>query len=250
MELIENYLGAVSEIIQKISAQERVNIQKAAELMADTIAQDRLIHVFGTGGHSYMFGEEMFYRAGGLAAVNAILDAGVSLIHGAIRATTIERTPGYAKSVLDAYKVGEGDVIIIANAFGMNSVTIDAALESKKRGAKVIAVTSPEMSKAVPAGHPARHPSNKNLYEIADVTIDMHVPPGDAVLEIEGCDQKVAPVSTIAGAFIVHSLAAYTVENLVKRGVEPPVWKSGNMPGGDEANRRFFEKYRPRVKHL
>ncbi|NIN64435.1 MAG: sugar isomerase domain-containing protein, partial [Anaerolineae bacterium] len=202
------------------------------------------------GGHSYIAGEEIFYRAGGLVPVNAILDPGVSLAPGAIRSTKVERTPGYAKAVLDTYALEPGDVILVVNANGINSVTIDAALEAKTRGLTVIAVTSPECSRNIPAGHPARHPSNQDLCDVADVFIDSKVPVGEALVSIEGCDQKVGPASTITNAFILHSMVVAAVEHMVSVGVKPPVWKSANAPGGDEANRQYIAEYSGRVKHL
>jgi len=33
-------------------------------------------------------------------------------------------------------------------------------------------------------------------------------------------------------------------------GVQPPILVSGNLPGGDEANRQLIDKYIPKVKHL
>jgi len=79
----------------------------------------------------------MFYRTGGIVPVNAILEPGVSLAFGATRSTFVERLPGYAGGVLRYYGVGEGDVLVIVNAYGINGVTIDSALEGKKLGAKV-----------------------------------------------------------------------------------------------------------------
>jgi uncharacterized phosphosugar-binding protein len=209
-----------------------------------------LLHVFGTGGHSYIAGEEVFYRAGGLVPVNSILDPGVSLAEGAVRSTFVERTPGYARAVLDSYPLQPGDVMIVVNANGINAVTIDTALEAKARGLTVIAVTSPGCSQGIPAGHPARHPSNNNLSDVADLYIDSKVPTGEALVTVEGCDQKVGPASTIANAFILHSIVIAAVEHMVSLGVKPPVWKSANAPGGDQANRQYIADYSGRVKHL
>ena len=33
-------------------------------------------------------------------------------------------------------------------------------------------------------------------------------------------------------------------------GVDPPIWRSGNAPGGDEANARFIQKFKSRVKAI
>lgn len=247
---IDRYFKVVTDLLNEVYIRERGSIEKAAKILADAIEEGRLIHIFGTGGHSYMGAEEFFYRAGGLIPVNPILDPGVSLAFGALRSTAIERLPGYAQKVMAFYDLKEGDPIIIVNAYGINSCTIDAALEAKRRGLKVIAITSPNFSKQVPPSHPARHPTKKNLFEVADVVIDCHMPYGDAVVEFEGLPQKVAPVSTILIAFILGSLTATTVEILLERGVTPPIWTSSNIPGGDEANKRWIEKYKNRIKHL
>jgi uncharacterized phosphosugar-binding protein len=250
MDPLDSYYAGVLEALERVRTEETEKIREAGRLIGDRLAQGRLLHVFGTGGHSYIAGEEVFYRAGGLVPVNAILDPGVSLAPGAIRSTKVERTPGYAKAVLDAYALEPGDVILVVNANGINSVTIDAALEAKERGLKVIALTSPECSRNIPAGHPARHPSDQDLCDVADLYIDSKVPVGEALVGIEGCDQKVAPASTITNAFILHSIVVATVERMVSIGTKPPIWKSANAPGGDEANRQYIADYSGRVKHL
>ncbi|NLG84787.1 MAG: SIS domain-containing protein [Firmicutes bacterium] len=250
MKPTEAYYTAVNTIVRQIVEKEAENIRAAATVLAYAIMAGRLIHVFGTGGHSYMAGEEMFYRAGGLQPINAILDPGVSLAAGATRTTIIERTPGYARSVLDAYRVAKDEVMIIVNVNGINSLTIETALECQQRGLKVIAVTSREFSLGIPPGTPSRHPSNKNLFELGDIVIDLHVPPGDALLDLPGAKHKVAASSTVMVAFVLNCLQAETIDLLLERGFEPPIWFSGNMPGGDEANKAFIAANAPRIKHL
>lgn len=251
MKSVEMYYKKVKECIDAIVNNEQENINNAAELLVEAIKKDQLIHVIGTGGHSSMAGEEMLWRAGGLVPINPLLEQGYNLAHGAIRSNMIERLQGYAKPLLDYYQVEEDEVIIVVNAYGINSLTIDVAVEAKKKGLKVIAVTSPDFSKMVPRDFPARHPSKKNLYELdIDVLINSHMPEGDAVVEFDNYEQKVAPVSTILNSFVLNSLVACTVEKLIEEGINPPVWKSANMPGGDEANAKYVDKYFERVKHL
>ena len=108
------------------------------------------------------------------------------------------------------------DLLILINAYGINSALIDAALEAKRRGAKIIAVTSVEHASNTPPDHPARHPSKKNLFELADLVLDSKVVVGDAVVEIEGLNQRVAAMSTFANAFLLNSLVAETVKALVE----------------------------------
>jgi uncharacterized phosphosugar-binding protein len=51
-----------------------------------------VINVFGSGGHSFIGAEEMFYR-GWLGTINPIFETGVSMPPGALRSTAIERHP-------------------------------------------------------------------------------------------------------------------------------------------------------------
>lgn len=246
----KTYRDTIVSLLTTIEGKEEGQIDKAAGILAKAVAEDRLIHVIGPGGHSNMAVEETFSRAGGLAAVNGILDAGTNLIHGAKRSMAVERTPGYAKTILDSYGVGAGDVLVIVNAYGINSMTIDCALECKKRGAISIGITSKSFADFVPAGSPMRHPSAGKLYELVDVFINNNLPLGDAVIELEGIPQKMGPTSTFVNCFAIDLLMMRTAEKLREMGIEPPIWTSGNMPNGDQLNRKLEDKYLLRVKHL
>lgn len=248
---IRQYMNTIVSIFSQIEKEEE-SINKAAEVMSEVIIKDQLIHVIGPGGHSNIGVEEVLWRAGGLVPINAILDAGTNLIHGAKRSNIIERTPGYASRVLDAYGVGEkeGEVIIIINAYGINSMTIDTVIEAKKRKMTTIGVTSKSFAEIVPHEYPSRHPSNKNLYEEVDIFIDNHLPVGDAVTEIGGFSQKVGSTSTFCNCFVMNLLVIETVKKLIGKGVTPPVWMSANMPGGDEMNKKYEQMYFGRIKHL
>ncbi len=246
----EYYFEKISEIFNKIKAQSESSIDKAAQLMSDAIIDDKIVHIIGTGGHSNMAAMEVFWRAGGLVPINALLDPGIDLVHGAKHSNIIERTPGYAKSVLDSYDIKTGEVLIIVNAYGMNSMTIDCALEAKHRGLKTIGITSTSFAQYVPKEHPARHPSGKNLYEIVDVFIDNYLPLGDAIVKFDNFEQKIAPTSTLCNCFTLNLLVIKTVEKILSLGKIPPVWISANMPGGDEANKKWEQKYIGRIKHL
>ena len=83
-----------------------------------------------------------------------------------------------------------------------------------------------------------------------DVAIDSKVPIGDAVVSIPGVDERVAAVSTFANAFVLNCLTLRTVAALAAQGVDVPLWRSGNAPGGDEANGRFLSRFRGRIKSL
>jgi uncharacterized phosphosugar-binding protein len=247
---INFYFETVVSIFEKIKENSSYSIDKAADLMSDSVINDQLIHIIGPGGHSNMAAMELLWRAGGLAPINAMLDPGIALVHGAKHSNIIERTPGYAKSVLDSYDIHKGEVIIIANAYGINSMTIDCALEAKERGLKTIGVTSTSFAKDVPKDCPARHPSGKNLYEIVDIFIDNYLPLGDAIVKFDGFEQKIAPTSTLCNSFTLNLLVIKTVEKILMKGKIPPVWMSANLQGGDEWNKKWEKKYAGRIKHL
>lgn len=140
--------------------------------------------------------------------------------------------------------------MIIFHNIGINPATIDAAMEAKKNGVKIIAVSSSEWQEKMPADHFIRHPNKKNLFDYADVCIDDFNPVGDAVVTVPGLDTPIAPVSNIIDFYIAHLLEIETVRLCVEKGVTPPVWSSANTPGGDEKNAGYLEKYKPRIKML
>jgi uncharacterized phosphosugar-binding protein len=248
--LCTEYLAKAQVLMRRILEEERDALDRAAARLADQVAADRLIHIYGPGGHSNLASQEVFFRAGGLMHVSAILDEGTLLSNGALRSMAIERTPGYGKVVIANQRLGEGDLLILANAYGINAALIDAALEARRRGAFVIGVSSREHASNTSTDHPARHPTKQNLHDIVDIAIDTKVPIGDAVVRVPGMGEPIAAISTFANAFALNCLVIRTVARLVERGIEPPVWRSGNAPGGDEANRRFIARFQDRVRAL
>lgn len=248
--VMSQYLAKIVDHLQRLHDEEGDSIKSAARVIADHIKQDKIVFAYGPGGHSNLGPQEIFFRAGGLMHISAMLDEGTLLNNGALRSMAIERTPGYGKIVVQEYGLQAGDLLLIINAYGMNAATIDAALEAKRLGVKTIGVTSVRHASATPENHPARHPTKKNLYELVDIVVDTKVEVGDAVVEINGMDQKVAAMSTFANAFCLNAICAEVVDLLIKDGVTPPIWKSGNSPGGDEANARFIGKFKGRIKKL
>ncbi len=249
MKANEIYYEEIISMLAKIKETQGESMEKAAQAIAEQIASGKRIFAFGTGGHCTRVAEGLFWRSGGLACVRPILDAGMQIVHGATRATKTERMEGYAKAPLDYYGVGKDDLVILVNAYGINAVTIDTVHECKKRGAKIVAVSSYEFPKSVPEGHPARHSTNENLCDIVEIVVDNMVPAGDAVVEIAGFPYKVAASSTITGVFILNAIVARVVEILLEKGVQPPVWVSANAPGGDAWNKKFIEEYGS-IRHL
>ena len=240
----QSYKDTITQLMGDITTEEP-QIKKAAQVIGDSIMRGQVVHVIGPGGHSNMAVEEMFCRAGGFACINGILDPGTNLSHGGFRSMKVERVPGYATAVLNSFRVGEtpDEVLIIINAYGINAMTIDCALEAKKRGMTSIAITSTGFADELPKDHIARHPTGANLYQSVDIFINNHLPYGDAILEVEGCEQKMGATSTFCNCFAVNLLHFEIAKYLVSKNYTPPIFRSGNLPGGDEFNKALFEKY-------
>ena len=244
------YYKSIIENMELVNEKQGENIVAAAKLMADAIEQDRLISVYGGGGHTTLCMGEMFFRAGGLANINPVMETGLSVFNQALKYLELERTVNYGSAIMKYYDLQPGDLLIVFHNIGINPATIDAVMEAKKAGAKIIAISSSYWQEQMPADHFIRHPSGKNLFEFADVCIDDYNPVGDAVVNVPGMTTPIGPVSNVVDFTIAHLLEIETCRQCVERGIVPPVWNSANAPGGDEKNAAYLAKYKPLVKSL
>ena len=244
------YYKSILENLELVNQTQEENIKKAASLMADAIAEDKLINVYGGGGHTTLCMGEMFFRAGGLSCINPIMETGLSVFNQALKYLELESTVNYGSAIMKYYDLKKDDVLIVFHNIGINPATIDAVMEAKKNGVKIIAVSSSYWQNEMPEDHFIRHPNKTNLFDYADVCIDDFNPVGDAVVNVPGFDTPIAPVSNIVDFYIAHLLEIETVKQCIDRGITPPVWSSANTPGGDEKNAAYLEKYRPRIKML
>ena len=238
METAARYFAYAQSKIQEIVEKELPNIDKAARLVAESCLQGGRFYVFGSG-HSHLIAEELYLRAGGLALVHAILPPELMLHEMANKSTYLERIEGYSQALVELYRLEAKDTILVISQSGRNAVPVEMCLEAKKKGAKVIAMTSMKHS----SGCTSRHSSGKKMYEIADVTIDNCADQGDAAFPIEGLDSCIGPTSSVTGIAIAQALVCQVVDNLVKAGMDVPVFKSSNMDGGDAHNNKMFETY-------
>ncbi len=237
------YFAALGELLDGLTDQGPA-IESAATEIAACIARGGIVHVFGSG-HSHMMAEEVFHRAGGLMAFNAMLDPNLTLF-GTLRAGMLERIEGYAPVILASFDVRPDEVVIIVSNSGINPVPIEVAIEAKRLGARVIAVTSATNY----AASPSRHSSGQKLTDVADLVVDSRVPVGDALLAFDGFDTKLGASSTALGAALMNAIMVEAADRLLQGGHQPPAIVSMNVPGGDEHNRDLIERYRPRLRML
>ncbi len=250
MDKSNGYLPKVIELLNKIEDEQYDNIKAAAELMTKAIANDRLINVYGGGGHTTLPVGEMFFRAGGLCNINPCMETGLSVFNQAQKYLAFERCVNFGRAIMDYYSLQKDDVLIIYHNIGTNAATIDAAMEAKERGVKIIAVSSSQWQEGIPEDYELRHPSHKNLYDFADVCIDDYNPLGDTVVKLDGFETPIGPISNLTDFYIAHRLEIECAKLCIEKDIEPPFWRSANVPGGDEFNKKNLEKYSSRIKML
>lgn len=243
----ERYVGVVLAQLRQVQATQGPALRAAARMVADALAQDGWLYVFGSG-HSHLMAGELFYRAGGLARVAPIFHGPLMLHEGAARSSELEREEGYAARVLADYPLGARDVLVVVSNSGRNPVPIELALLARERGARTIGLVSARHM----AAFPSRHRSGQRLGEVVDLVLDNCGVPGDAALTLEGLEEPVGPTSTITGALLLEALVVQAVEELLAAGRAPEVWQSANLGAGQYAarNQQLLERYRGRVRHL
>jgi uncharacterized phosphosugar-binding protein len=243
-EFANKYLDITIQLLSRIKDEETDAIGQAAKLIADTIEHGRCLFAFGCT-HSSLPIQDLVYRAGGLMLVNPIFGPGITALD--IKPTTVssamEQMQGYARVILDNSPIKPGDVLILVSVSGRNAVPVELAQLAKERGIMVIGVTSREYSRAVTS----RHPSGKKMHDFADIILDNKAPKGDAVLESKEVPQRFNPVSGVTTTALLQALVAATIEELLSRGIVPPVFLAANVDGGAEYNARLIKQYRDRI---
>ncbi len=239
------YFHEVLTILKTIEETQGENIKRAADIVTECIAKDGILHTFGAG-HSYLLAADVFFRAGTLVPIHAIFEPSMVGHVQAVKSTYMEKVEGIGKIIIDYHKVAPPDALLVISNSGNNAVPIEVAMEGRRRGVKVIAVVSLTYMNSLKP----RHSSGKKLADVADVVIDNCGKVGDTCLQYEGLEQGVGATSTVAGSFIINAILAQAVENLLKQGIKPPVFWSGNLEGGMEANQRYLDRYWARIRNL
>ena len=231
------YIDEITALLRRIEGEESGAMARAADLVADAICRDGLVHVFGCG-HSHLAALDAFYRAGGLACVSPLLDEDLMLHDGAAKSSRMEKMPGIASEAFRRANVDSSkDVLVVISASGKNAAPVEMLRTAKAAGVKTVAVSSS-----------AYRAHGGVLLDEADVAIDCKVPYGDAVIEVG--DMKMGGLSTYASLFILNTVLIEGAKKASARGVKLPVYVSGNVEGGAARNIALEERYFGRVKRL
>jgi uncharacterized phosphosugar-binding protein len=244
LDVIDQYLRAVRMAIEAIEATQVATIREASSRFAATILSGRLVHVFGTG-HSRMAVEEMFPRYGSFPGFHPIVELSMSYhnpvvgANGQRQAMFLENVQGFGPVLWRNFSTTADDSLLAISSSGSNAVTIDVAIEAKRLGMFVVALTSLANAEA----SASRHDSCKKLHEVADLVLDQKAPPGDSAVWVPGLDTPVAPLSSVTGCTIINLIKADVARRLTEAGHPPKVLTSSCHLGADRARQLFEETY-------
>ncbi len=246
MSVIDTFYTRITEILAESFEKERENLEKTAVLLADANEQGHSIFAFGCN-HAGLVTSELFYRTGGMVTVNPIAAKDMMLDSRPITNSSLEeRKVGYGKEILEKMPIRPGDVLIIHSVSGRNAVPIDMAAAAKEHGMTVVVLTNLNTATSVTS----RHPSGKMLHDYGDIVIDNHGDCGDASVALPGFPQKIASSSTVVGAALLNAAVARASEILLERGLEPPVFMSGNIDGGDAYNKKVIAAHKDNIFYM
>jgi uncharacterized phosphosugar-binding protein len=249
--LAKEWLKNAREIMSRIEETQMENIRQAAEVMADSIECGRWVHTFGCG-HATLPIEEMYPRIGGFVGFHPMIEIPLSFfthITGEMwvhQFVFLERVQGYGIEIMKGYDFDKRDTMWLFSHSGINNVNIDVALESRKKGMKIIVFGAAAAAK----GRQTRHSCGKTIFDLADFVVDTCAPLEDASITLKNHQDKIGPVSTMAFITCVWMTITTAAEILVQRGVKLYIHPSHNVPGDDTARMRLSEalaEYKRRI---
>jgi uncharacterized phosphosugar-binding protein len=245
------WLTAATALLERLAATQAEAIETASRWCAKAIAADGLVHLFGTG-HSRIPVEEMFPRYGSYPGFNPIVELSMTFhtqvvgANGQRQAMFIERTPGLAEVILANFTFGPQDLLIVFSASGLSAVPVEMARGARRRGLRVIAVTSVEQSMS---GEPDPMVKGRLLDE-ADLVIDLCTPHADALCTIDGLETPVGPGSTLTAIAIVNCIKVRTAQLLMEKDALPPVLTRASVVGAERSRNLFDDAYREHARRI
>lgn len=238
MMLIDRYHERINQQVDRVEKTQREACIEVGEAIASCVKNGGCVHVFDTG---HIVDSELIYRGGGLLLLKAfkynlnVVDA----VRTRDRSAVSKDMTGLAAYALRQSGALPGDVMVIGSVSGKSENVVDLAIEAKKFGLTVVALTSLEYSRSVES----KHSSGKRLFECADYVLDNCTPAAEAMLEVEGIDVRFAAASGVSAAIIMWSVCAHAVERLMEMGITPSILKSENFKDGPEYNQRLKDRY-------
>jgi uncharacterized phosphosugar-binding protein len=237
MSLSESYFDTIEQLLRRVRDVNGASLREAGAALADCIAKDGVLHVFGSG-HSQIIAREVVNRAGGYVPVSQIVDP---------TGGWAEVIPGYGEKLFyryaQTYAPRKGDVAVVVSNSGVNPSPVGMAIACAEAGLRVVTVSNVTLSKK----STSKHPSGKRLFECGEWALDNCGVPGDAALALAGNELKTGAVSTFPGALLMNLLVLESMQALQDKGLPIPILQSANTPGGRERNDILSKKYQGRI---
>lgn len=239
---IEQYFEEMKKVLVKIEKSQKDKILKAAEVIADSLANEGIWHIIDTG---HMLMHECIGRTGGMMALRPIrINCEISnptrfRSRQGIQKITYDMVEGFPQFVLGQANIRKGDVLIVGSVSGYNKLPIELVLAAREMGVKTIALTAVEYSEKLTS----KHPSGKRLFEVADIVLDNCSNFSDTLVEVPAINRRICPSSGIGAAYIMWALQAAVVEKLVAKGLNPSVYISNHMPNAGILNDEAWKNY-------
>jgi uncharacterized phosphosugar-binding protein len=243
-KLAGQFLEAAIGLLQRVRDEETASIAAAGAAIAGTVAAGGRLFAFGAG-HSSLAAQDVVYRAGGLALMNLLTVPGTVGVdvRPAVLGSALERVEGLASAALATSPATAGDLLVIISLSGRNALPVEMAVRARALGLTVIGVTSV----AYADGTTARNASGTFLKDHCDIVLDNGIAIGDAELTADGVEAPFGPASTVVTSALMQAMMAAAAGELVERGIEPPMLRSGNVDGGPEWNVRVMNEYGDRI---
>lgn len=226
-----SWIDAGIDLLRHLQESQEDGIAQAAEWSTEAILGDGLVHLFGSG-HSRIPVEEMFPRYGSFPGFNPIVELSTTFhtqivgANGQRQAMFIERVPGLAEVILRNFSLRPPDVLIVFSVGGSTALPVEMAEIARGSGVKTVAVTS------LSAGG--------ELGRTCDVAIDLGVPVGDAMIDVDGWEAPVGPGSSLAAVAVANEIKVRVAQQLAEAGLALPVLSAASVVG-EERKRELFD---------
>jgi uncharacterized phosphosugar-binding protein len=243
MSVIQEYISLSKKIADTVAAQE-ANIKQAASWFAQTILQQRMVHVFGSG-HSRIMVEEMWPRYGSFPGFNPIVELSLTFhnlvvgANGQRQAMFLENVSGLADRILRNFDISSIDSALIISSSGTNIVPVEMAELLQQQKVKVVSIITQQHS----AKSQSKRSDGKKLSDFSDLTLDTGAPVGDSMIYINGLETPVAPGSTVGGAMLINCIKAEVARLLTEAGQPPKVLTATNVVSKERATQLFESAY-------
>ena len=221
---LAQYFKVIEGLLAKIQHTQQENIQQAAEIVAESLAEKGGWFIMDTG---HMLMSEAVRRAGGMVGITPFsyeLSVNADLQH-----RNDELPPGKAAALesqtvhlaLEKSKLKKGDVLLINSNSGRSANVIAVALQAQERGIHTIGMASKLQMDACES----QHPSKRKLDQVTECFIDNCGGVGDAVIPVKD-NERMCPLSGIGASYIFWAIHAHAVDLLEQKDIKPTIYRS------------------------